>query len=451
MWGACRHEVVPLEHQAGLAARAVGAGDPVRACRSAISTASPPGGAAIQSATIAAGSAAAPASDQDSDRHANDACAICAVIAMANAVLVCHPAVVAAAASGGIPVPDHRRRVRPSELGPRRVSAARSSRSPDLDCLMPPGDRRVTRGRSAGNQSKSVRRTSTASADSEFRRKTNAAAALIGLGDRSVFARPLWPPPAPPRLSPAAAPAAIAARRQPAPAPQSPRRRETTPSRFPRSRSRRQSARSRHVAPGPASPPDGAASRRHAAAGPQAQARRRHKTTGSTKPAAPSSRPTGANSYQLSQQALEALPQGANTPLDKVLLQVPGVSQDSAASGELHVRNEHANLQYRINGIMLPDGVGAFGQIIDTGIVGSSRADHRRAAGTIRPAHRRRARHPDQGGRLQQQRQRQRLWRQPRQHHDSRPNMAAPSARPSITSRGAISAATSASKIRRRP
>ena len=54
-----------------------------------------------------------------------------------------------------------------------------------------------------------------------------------------------------------------------------------------------------------------------------------------------------------------------------MLLQTPGVSQDSAASGELHVRNEHGNLQYRINGIMLPDGVGAFGQILDTGIIGS--------------------------------------------------------------------------------
>jgi outer membrane receptor protein involved in Fe transport len=81
--------------------------------------------------------------------------------------------------------------------------------------------------------------------------------------------------------------------------------------------------------------------------------------------------PTGANSYEMSQQALEALPQGTNTPLDKALLQIPGVSQDSAASGSLHVRNEHANVQYRINGIMLPDGVGAFAQIIDTGIVGS--------------------------------------------------------------------------------
>src|SRR6202022_2181826 len=80
--------------------------------------------------------------------------------------------------------------------------------------------------------------------------------------------------------------------------------------------------------------------------------------------------PIGATSYQVNHQAIEALPQGNNTPLDKVLLQTPGVSQDSAASGELHVRNEHGNIQYRINGIMLPDGVGAFGQILDTGIAG---------------------------------------------------------------------------------
>jgi outer membrane receptor protein involved in Fe transport len=81
--------------------------------------------------------------------------------------------------------------------------------------------------------------------------------------------------------------------------------------------------------------------------------------------------PVGASSYEVSHQAIEAQPQGNNATLDKVLLQFPGVTQDSAASGERHVRNEHANIQYRINGIMLPDGVGAFGQILDTGIIGS--------------------------------------------------------------------------------
>src|SRR5271157_3123829 len=42
----------------------------------------------------------------------------------------------------------------------------------------------------------------------------------------------------------------------------------------------------------------------------------------------------GVNSYNLDRQAIEALPQGDNTPLDKVLLQTPGVSQDSAPSSK---------------------------------------------------------------------------------------------------------------------
>ena len=81
--------------------------------------------------------------------------------------------------------------------------------------------------------------------------------------------------------------------------------------------------------------------------------------------------PVGAGTFQLSHQAIEALPQGVNTGLDKVLLQAPGVSLDSAASGDLHVRNEHGNVQYRINGIQLPDGVATFGQVLDTGIIGN--------------------------------------------------------------------------------
>jgi len=79
----------------------------------------------------------------------------------------------------------------------------------------------------------------------------------------------------------------------------------------------------------------------------------------------------GVNTHELSHQDIEALPQGSNTPLDKVLLQAPGVTMDSAASGSVHVRNEHANLQYRINGIMIPDGVSGFGQLLETSFVGS--------------------------------------------------------------------------------
>jgi outer membrane receptor protein involved in Fe transport len=79
----------------------------------------------------------------------------------------------------------------------------------------------------------------------------------------------------------------------------------------------------------------------------------------------------GVSTYELSHQDIEAMPQGTNAALDKVLLQAPGVTLDSAASGNLHVRNEHANLQYRINGIIIPDGVSGFGQLLETSFVGS--------------------------------------------------------------------------------
>ena len=79
----------------------------------------------------------------------------------------------------------------------------------------------------------------------------------------------------------------------------------------------------------------------------------------------------GTTSTALSHDTIQALPQGTNAPVERVLLQAPGVSQDSAASGLLHVRNDHANLQFRINGVMLPDGVSGFGSIFDTNFIGS--------------------------------------------------------------------------------
>jgi outer membrane receptor protein involved in Fe transport len=80
----------------------------------------------------------------------------------------------------------------------------------------------------------------------------------------------------------------------------------------------------------------------------------------------------GATSYSIDQEAIETLPQGKNTPIDKVLLQAPGVSYDSAISNpDFHVRNEYANTQYRINGIQLPDGVSALGPVLETGFIGN--------------------------------------------------------------------------------
>jgi TonB-dependent receptor-like protein len=80
----------------------------------------------------------------------------------------------------------------------------------------------------------------------------------------------------------------------------------------------------------------------------------------------------GATAFDIDQEAIDTLPQGKNTPLDKVLLQAPGVSYDSAISNpDFHVRNEYSNVQYRINGIQLPDGVSALGPVLGSGFVGN--------------------------------------------------------------------------------
>ncbi|HYM33554.1 MAG TPA: TonB-dependent receptor [Candidatus Cybelea sp.] len=71
----------------------------------------------------------------------------------------------------------------------------------------------------------------------------------------------------------------------------------------------------------------------------------------------------GASVYDIDRRAIETSPQGANAPFNQVLLQAPGVAQDSF--GQLHVRGDHANLQYRINGILLPEGISGFGQTLD--------------------------------------------------------------------------------------
>lgn len=67
---------------------------------------------------------------------------------------------------------------------------------------------------------------------------------------------------------------------------------------------------------------------------------------------------TGGSSYTFTQRALQELPQGNNTPLNQVLLQAPGVAQDSY--GQIHVRGDHADLQYRIDGVQLPEGIIGF-------------------------------------------------------------------------------------------
>jgi len=79
---------------------------------------------------------------------------------------------------------------------------------------------------------------------------------------------------------------------------------------------------------------------------------------------------TGTNAYVIDNKSIEALPMGEDTSVDKILEQAPGVAQDSY--GQVHVRGEHADLQYRLNGILLPEGISGFGQTLDPRMIESA-------------------------------------------------------------------------------
>ncbi|MGE7137295.1 TonB-dependent receptor [Luteibacter sp. NPDC031894] len=76
---------------------------------------------------------------------------------------------------------------------------------------------------------------------------------------------------------------------------------------------------------------------------------------------------TGSSQYVMDRQTIQALPLGDSTPLNQVILQAPGVVQDSY--GQLHVRGDHANLQYRIDGVLIPESIGGFGQTLDARMI----------------------------------------------------------------------------------
>ncbi|WP_291691850.1 TonB-dependent receptor, partial [Bradyrhizobium sp.] len=78
---------------------------------------------------------------------------------------------------------------------------------------------------------------------------------------------------------------------------------------------------------------------------------------------------TGASTYELTQRDIENIPQANAIQLSDLVLQFPGVYQDSTSQGDFHIRNEHGNVQYRVNGILLPDGVSGFSQILETSFI----------------------------------------------------------------------------------
>ena len=61
---------------------------------------------------------------------------------------------------------------------------------------------------------------------------------------------------------------------------------------------------------------------------------------------------TGNSKYTMTAEDIGNLPAGEATPLNDVLLQMPGVALDQ--NQEIHIRGEHAGIQYQMNNIMLP-------------------------------------------------------------------------------------------------
>ncbi|HJU11067.1 MAG TPA: TonB-dependent receptor, partial [Candidatus Binataceae bacterium] len=76
---------------------------------------------------------------------------------------------------------------------------------------------------------------------------------------------------------------------------------------------------------------------------------------------------TGSTVYRFSQKNIHELPQGYNTPLNDVLIQAPGVSQDAygQGQGQIHIHGLNGGgIQYRLNGIFLPEATSSFGQLL---------------------------------------------------------------------------------------
>src|SRR6266850_5867036 len=72
----------------------------------------------------------------------------------------------------------------------------------------------------------------------------------------------------------------------------------------------------------------------------------------------------GATRYTVGPDRLDSQARGEDAPFNQTILRFPGIAQDSF--GQLHVRGEHANLQYRIDDVLLPESIPGFGPELET-------------------------------------------------------------------------------------
>jgi outer membrane receptor protein involved in Fe transport len=77
----------------------------------------------------------------------------------------------------------------------------------------------------------------------------------------------------------------------------------------------------------------------------------------------------GAVTYKIGINQIQSMSQGENSSFQQVLLRAPGVVQDEF--GEVHIRGDHGDAQYRINGVLLPESLNGFGQEIEPHLINS--------------------------------------------------------------------------------
>jgi len=75
----------------------------------------------------------------------------------------------------------------------------------------------------------------------------------------------------------------------------------------------------------------------------------------------------GAVTYTIGPSQIETMGMGESAPFQQVLLQAPGVVLDEF--GEEHVRGDHGDVQYRVNGVLLPESLNGFAQEVDTHLI----------------------------------------------------------------------------------
>ena len=75
----------------------------------------------------------------------------------------------------------------------------------------------------------------------------------------------------------------------------------------------------------------------------------------------------GAVTYTIGASQIETMGMGENAPFQQVILQAPGVVLDEF--GEEHVRGDHGDVQYRIDGVLLPESLNGFAQEVDTHLI----------------------------------------------------------------------------------